>query len=93
FAWEVVSVDGNVGRLAQRPIVFELGKPIHISWTAPKNHTHRDWIGIYKVTSNPSKKVTSVSSDLLPWEIGTYEFRYHHNDKYNVMAISQPFEI
>ncbi|CAG8481815.1 5290_t:CDS:10 [Gigaspora margarita] len=76
-----------------KPIVFELGKPIHISWTAPKNHTHRDWIGIYKVTSNPSKEVTNASSDLLPWEIGTYEFRYHHNDKYNVMAISQPFEI
>ncbi|RIB28400.1 phospholipid methyltransferase-domain-containing protein [Gigaspora rosea] len=148
---EIFKVSGNrfrgdtVNSSSQKdskPIVFELGKPIHISWTAPKNHTHRDWIGIYKVTSNPSKKVTSVSSrgrfvyvsseeddgvlnphltktnfddnnndnnndnnefvdngeawfkgDLLPWEIGTYEFRYHHNDKYNVMAISQPFEI
>ncbi|CAG8525641.1 12538_t:CDS:2 [Ambispora leptoticha] len=31
--------------------------------------------------------------DLLPWEIGTYEFRYHHDDKHTVMAVSQPFEI
>ncbi|CAG8471715.1 2511_t:CDS:2 [Ambispora gerdemannii] len=31
--------------------------------------------------------------DLLPWEIGTYEFRYHHDDKHMVMTVSQPFEI
>ncbi|CAG8616623.1 10572_t:CDS:2, partial [Racocetra persica] len=113
-----------------KPITFELGAPIHISWTAPQNHTRRDWIGIYKVTSNLSKEVTNVSSrgrfvyvspeegeesnphsendndnklvdsgeawfkgDLLPWEVGTYEFRYHHDDRYDVMTISQPFEI
>ncbi|CAG8506760.1 3796_t:CDS:2 [Racocetra fulgida] len=99
------------------PITFELGVPIHISWTASQNHTRRDWIGIYKVTSNSSKLVTNVSSrgrfvyvspeegevvdsgevwfkgDLLPWETGTYEFRYHHDDGYEVMTISQPFEI
>ena len=33
------------------------------------------------------------SSDKLWWETGTYEFRYHHNGKHNVLAISQPFEI
>ncbi|CAG8756456.1 14694_t:CDS:2, partial [Dentiscutata heterogama] len=90
-----------------KPIVFELGKPIHISWTAPKSQSHQDWIGVYKVTSNASQAVTNVSSrgrfvyvgeawfkgDLLPWEVGTYEFRYHNDNKYNVMAISQPFEI
>ena len=32
-------------------------------------------------------------SDKLWWAIGTFEFRYHHNGKYNVMAISEPFEI
>ncbi|KAI7867561.1 phospholipid methyltransferase-domain-containing protein [Spinellus fusiger] len=29
----------------------------------------------------------------LPWKLGTYEFRYHHDGKYNVMATSTPFEV
>lgn len=27
------------------------------------------------------------------WTLGVFEFRYHHDGRYNVMAISQPFEI
>ncbi|CAI2174676.1 3057_t:CDS:10, partial [Funneliformis geosporum] len=114
-----------------KPITFELGSPIFVKWTAPKTHSRLDWIGIYKVTSNSSKMVTSVSSkgryvyvtpddddfdtsfnstttdindqletgnacfkgDQLPWEVGTYEFRYHHDNNHGVMVISQPFEI
>lgn len=33
------------------------------------------------------------SGDKLWWTSGVYEFRYHHNGKHNVMAISLPFEI
>lgn len=29
----------------------------------------------------------------LPWKVGTYEFRYHHDNKHDVLAISAPFEI
>ncbi|KAG9007113.1 phosphatidylethanolamine N-methyltransferase [Tulasnella sp. 427] len=29
----------------------------------------------------------------LPWEVGTYEIRYHHNGKYNVMSRVAPIEI
>jgi phosphatidylethanolamine N-methyltransferase len=29
----------------------------------------------------------------LPWKVGKYEFRYHHDGKHNVMARSIPFEI
>ncbi|KAI8373027.1 phospholipid methyltransferase-domain-containing protein [Radiomyces spectabilis] len=107
---------------------FTLGQPIQIEWTAPEYHGARDWIGIYKVTANTSKKVTNISShgywhwtnaveregmetlfppeveiaekgtlvfkgNQLPWEVGTYEFRYHHDAKHNVMAQSAPFEI
>lgn len=32
------------------------------------------------------------SGDKLWWKTGVYEFRYHHNGKHNVMAISLPFE-
>ncbi|RHZ47253.1 hypothetical protein Glove_586g12 [Diversispora epigaea] len=103
-----------------KPINFEFGMPINLIWTAPKNHSRLDWIGIYKVTANSSKTITSVSSqgryvyvspeeeeddepsekgevwfkgDKIFWELGTYEFRYHHNDGHKVMTISQPFEI
>jgi phosphatidylethanolamine N-methyltransferase len=31
--------------------------------------------------------------DKLWWTQGVFEFRYHHNGRHNVMAISQPFEI
>jgi phosphatidylethanolamine N-methyltransferase len=29
----------------------------------------------------------------LPWEVGVYHFRYHHNHKHGVVAISQAFDI
>ncbi|CAH1763642.1 9099_t:CDS:10 [Entrophospora sp. SA101] len=135
-------------KTVSKPIIFTLGSPINLRWTAPKNHSCKDWIGVYKVTSNSSKNVTSVSSkgrymyvlpededfdnnnndeaaptstststtqtftttdatsndfnafgalwfkgDQLPWEVGTYEFRYHRDNGHVVMAISQPFEI
>jgi phosphatidylethanolamine N-methyltransferase len=33
------------------------------------------------------------SGDKLWWTQGVFEFRYHHNGKHNVMAVSEPFEI
>ncbi|KAG0366159.1 phospholipid methyltransferase-domain-containing protein [Gamsiella multidivaricata] len=126
--------------------VYELGEKLIVQWTAPLNHGSKDWIGIYKVSSNTSHKVTNVASkgrylfvgcdirlgkteegvddhagngdgevmeeevvwmdgqelcrgqvtflgDKLPWFEGTFEFRYHHHDRYNVMAYTTPFEI
>jgi phosphatidylethanolamine N-methyltransferase len=109
-------------------ISFTFGEPITLNWQAPPNHGHKDWIGVYKITGNKSKHVTTISSkglwtwttprladtvedsspsdsprvtegtvtfrgDKLPWEIGSYEFRYHHDGKHNVMARSRPFDI
>lgn len=42
--------------------VYKLGEQFTVSWTAPLNHGTKDWIGIYKVPSNSSKKVTNVAS-------------------------------
>lgn len=33
------------------------------------------------------------SGDKMWWTTGVFEFRYHHNGKHNVMAISVPFEL
>ncbi|KAL1994744.1 hypothetical protein VTN49DRAFT_931 [Thermomyces lanuginosus] len=126
-----------------RSLVFEYGTPIKVKWTAPLNHSKKDWVGLYRVTDNTRREVTRVSSqgrwiatnegaydsqtcekglissdviikaskrkdgverdlasgemvfsgDKLFWTQGVFEFRYHHNGKHNVMAISQPFEI
>ncbi|KAK2759152.1 phosphatidylethanolamine N-methyltransferase [Arachnomyces sp. PD_36] len=122
-------------------LMFEYGAPIKVKWTAPLNHSDKDWIGLYMVTDNSSREVTRVSSqgrwiatskggfdsllsekglvssdvtvrrsrqdgetkeyasgemifsgDKLWWTQGVFEFRYHHNGKHNVMAISRPFE-
>ncbi|TVY82468.1 Phosphatidylethanolamine N-methyltransferase, partial [Lachnellula suecica] len=126
-----------------QPLVFEYGAPIKVKWTAPVNHSSRDWVGLYQVSDNASREVTRVSSagrwvatvpnefestpadsgilvsdervsgakrsdgstqdymrgemvfegDKLFWTQGSFEFRFHHGGKHNVMAISLPFEI
>ena len=126
-----------------RPLMFEYGAPIKVRWTAPLNHSKKDWIGLYMVADNASREATRVASqgrwvatnpdqydsvtadrgnlisdarvsgaarqdgeskdymsgemefsgDKLWWTTGVFEFRYHHNGKHNVMAISLPFEI
>lgn len=46
--------------------------------------------------SEPAEYMTGkmvFSGDKLWWTQGVFEFRYHHNGKHNVMAISLPFEI
>jgi phosphatidylethanolamine N-methyltransferase len=125
------------------PLVFEYGAPIKVKWSAPVDHSKKDWIGLYMVADNASRKVTRVSSagrwvptvpneyedspadkgilvsnklvsgatrkdgthydcfegemmfegDKLWWTQGVFEFRYHHDGKHNVMAISLPFEV
>lgn len=62
---------GREGANAQMPLdrrgdlenlTFEYGAPIKVKWTAPLNHSKKDWIGIYRVTDNTSREVTRVSS-------------------------------
>ncbi|KAI9815362.1 MAG: phosphatidylethanolamine N-methyltransferase [Thelocarpon impressellum] len=143
---------GKEGGVAQTPaerrsdfrtLIFEYGAPIKVKWTAPLNHSKRDWIGLYMVADNASREATRVGSagrwvatnegmydsasadrgivssdvrvegttrvdgeeqdylqgevvfegDKLWWTQGVFEFRYHHDGKHNVMAISLPFEM
>ena len=126
-----------------KTLIFEYGAPIKVRWTAPLNHSKKDWVGLYMVADNASREATRIpsqgrwvatnkdrydsikadqgilvsdsrksgarrkdggskdylsgemefSGDKLWWTTGVFEFRYHHNGKHNVMAISLPFEI
>ncbi|CAO3624925.1 unnamed protein product [Cunninghamella blakesleeana] len=51
--------------------------------------------GTYKSSKNVNIEhgTVTLGGNQLPWEAGTYELRYHHDGKHNVMAISAPFEI
>lgn len=44
-------------------------------------------------TPRPTEGRVVFRGDKLPWDIGSYEFRYHHDGKHNVMARSRPFDI
>ena len=124
-------------------MTFTYGTPIKVRWTAPLNHSKKDWVGLYMASHNASREATRVSSqgrwvatnpdqydwstadrgilvsdsrvsgknrqdgdssdflsgemefmgDKLWWTTGVFEFRYHHNGRHNVMALSRPFEI
>lgn len=41
---------------------FHVGQPIRVSWTAPSNHSRKDWIGIYRLGSCKAELVTRISS-------------------------------
>ncbi|KAK6350287.1 phosphatidylethanolamine N-methyltransferase [Orbilia brochopaga] len=120
------------------PLSVTYGSAVRIAWTAPKNHSKKDWIGLYRVNDNSLRSLTGIASmnrwtavsrgeyppydeeavvvadevhpaddrhdeyvrgeavfegHRLFWHTGVYEFRYHHNGRHNVMAISLPFEI
>lgn len=117
-------------------LTVPFGAPIRVTWTAPANHSKKDWIGLYKIADNSTRDFSRIASmgrwvavcpdqydakvsdrgiitsdqhiassaDLVGgevvfekektfWKNGVYEFRYHHDGKHSVMAISSPFEI
>lgn len=45
-----------------KPLMFEYGAPIKVKWTAPVNHSSKDWVGLYMVADNASRDVTRLSS-------------------------------
>ncbi|KAL1957385.1 hypothetical protein VTO42DRAFT_6065 [Malbranchea cinnamomea] len=58
-----LEVEGaSSGEKGQENLVFQYGQPIKVRWTAPLNHSKKDWVGLYMVTQNSSREVTKVSS-------------------------------
>ena len=54
--------DNDKASQGQETLVFQYGQPIKVKWTAPLNHSKKDWVGLYMVTQNSSRDVTKVSS-------------------------------
>lgn len=44
-------------------------------------------------SNNGTSGTVIFTGDELTWEVGVYQFRYHHDGKHNVLALSQPFSI
>ena len=64
---DLSSYDTNAYRLALAPssagtLRFHLGEPLRVRWRAPRHHSRKDWIGIYRVGANASALVTRTSS-------------------------------
>lgn len=45
-----------------KTMILTYGAPIKVKWTAPANHSKKDWVGLYMVADNRSRDVTEVSS-------------------------------
>lgn len=45
-----------------KTLMFEYGAPIKVKWTAPADHSKKDWIGLYMVADNDSREATRVAS-------------------------------
>lgn len=67
--------------------------------TSRGEHTGRGEYGILVADVPSTDKADSVTGEVefsgekLWWSTGIFEFRYHHDGKHNVMAVSDPFEI
>jgi len=58
---------------------FHVGQPIRVSWTAPSNHSRKDWIGIYRVGACKDPLITKISS-MGKW-VPIFEEEYHGQEQ------------
>ncbi|KAK4126081.1 phosphatidylethanolamine N-methyltransferase [Parathielavia appendiculata] len=68
--------------------VFEYGAPIRVKWTAPANHSKKDWVGLYMVTDNRSREVTEVPT-LGRW-VPTCPGEYDTTTDQGILSWDQP---
>ncbi|KDQ55966.1 hypothetical protein JAAARDRAFT_36757 [Jaapia argillacea MUCL 33604] len=54
--------------------------PLHLNKPVSRGHRSEEGEVVFKAGA-------------LPWKTGRYEIRYHHDGKYNVMGLSEPFEV
>lgn len=52
----------NESRKEGSSLAVAYGESIRVKWTAPRNHSLKDWIGLYRVADNSSRVVTKIAS-------------------------------
>jgi phosphatidylethanolamine N-methyltransferase len=77
--WVATTKDQYGSIIADRGILLS---DVRVSGAARKDGESKDFLS----------GEMEFSGDKLWWTTGVFEFRYHHNGKHNVMAISVPFE-
>lgn len=78
-----------------------VGEAVEVQWAADPKHSSRDWIGVYSADtpSHPGRSdgrwiyvpegasgTLSFNVNMMPQAEGVYEFRYHHENGYDVVA-------
>ncbi|KAG5645124.1 phosphatidylethanolamine N-methyltransferase [Asterophora parasitica] len=82
-------VGANSSTLVTKTSSLGMWVPVH----------NEEWEGdVYLGPSPPStprskRGTVTFKGDTLPWMVGKYEVRYHHDGKYNVMSLDGPLEI
>lgn len=71
---------------------FFIGERIKVDWIAPEYHAPKDWIGIYRITSNPSKQTTSTSSHG-KWYWTNVVYKQENDEKVSVFPPDVPLKI
>ncbi len=65
---------------------------------------NEEWDGLVPLNLNNDSNVSLdddtieegevvFKGETLPWNVGTYELRYHHDGKHNVLSIAGPIQI
>ncbi|KAH0580012.1 phosphatidylethanolamine N-methyltransferase [Termitomyces sp. 'cryptogamus'] len=82
-------VGANRSTLFTKTSSLGMWAPVHVEeWEGDL------FLGIKSVkTPKETSGIVTFQGDTLPWLVGKYEVRYHHDGKYNVMSMDGPLEI
>ncbi|KAI5984623.1 phospholipid methyltransferase-domain-containing protein [Pisolithus albus] len=88
----IYRVAANKSTLVTRTSSFGKWLPVHDEeWDGdiPLNSTHR----VPPKSPEPETGTLTFRGATLPWNVGQYEVRYHHDGKHNVLSMDGPFEV
>ncbi|KAI6113557.1 phospholipid methyltransferase-domain-containing protein [Pisolithus croceorrhizus] len=88
----IYRVAANKSTLVTRTSTFGKWLPVHDEeWDGdvPLSNIHR----VSPKSLEPETGTLMFRGSTLPWNVGQYEVRYHHDGKYNVLSLDGPFEV
>ena len=57
-----VTGKANNRSAAYQSLVIHYGEPMRVKWTAARNHSKGDWIGLYRIADNNHREITSIAT-------------------------------